>query len=139
LQRLLYLAHTDRSRGFEEYARYYLATDGQLYWSDTHQLGSNFDGYHAAIDQQLGTAHRCSEMITEIYVARSALGEFLGAAAECLRSHGLPVIYGTIRLVERDEESFLAWAREPWACVISISVWLTTRAGLLPRSAPSAA
>ncbi len=29
-----------------------------------------------------------------------------------------PVIYGTIRLIERDEESFLAWAREPWACII---------------------
>jgi hypothetical protein len=28
------------------------------------------------------------------------------------------VIYGTVRLIERDDESFLAWAREPWACVI---------------------
>jgi hypothetical protein len=28
------------------------------------------------------------------------------------------VIYGTVRLVERDEETFLPWAREPWACVI---------------------
>ena len=28
------------------------------------------------------------------------------------------MIYGTIRLIERDEESFLRWAREPFACVI---------------------
>ena len=28
------------------------------------------------------------------------------------------VIYGTIRLIERDDESVLAWAREPWACVV---------------------
>ena len=28
------------------------------------------------------------------------------------------LIYGTIRLVEKDDESFLAWAREPYACVI---------------------
>ncbi len=28
------------------------------------------------------------------------------------------MIYGTIRLIERDDESFLAWAREPWACII---------------------
>jgi FAD/FMN-containing dehydrogenase len=28
------------------------------------------------------------------------------------------VIYGTIRLVEPDEETFLAWARERWACII---------------------
>jgi hypothetical protein len=27
-------------------------------------------------------------------------------------------IYGTIRLIERDEESYLPWARESWACVI---------------------
>jgi FAD/FMN-containing dehydrogenase len=28
------------------------------------------------------------------------------------------VVYGTVRLIEKDDESFLAWAREPWACVI---------------------
>ena len=33
-----YLAHADKGRAFEMYARHYLATDGQLYWSDTHQL-----------------------------------------------------------------------------------------------------
>ena len=34
------------------------------------------------------------------------------------RDAAVDVIYGTVRLIERDEESFLAWAREPWACVI---------------------
>ncbi len=28
------------------------------------------------------------------------------------------IIYGTIRLIERDDESVLAWAREPWACIV---------------------
>jgi hypothetical protein len=28
------------------------------------------------------------------------------------------MIYGTIRLIEKDEESFLVWAKEPFACVI---------------------
>ena len=28
------------------------------------------------------------------------------------------LIYGTIRLIERDDETFLAWAREPYACII---------------------
>jgi hypothetical protein len=42
----------------------------------------------------------------------------MGRAAELLRAGGVPVVYGTIRLVERDEETFLAWAREPWACII---------------------
>jgi FAD/FMN-containing dehydrogenase len=117
-QRLLYLAHTDRARVFDEYASYYLSTDGQRYWSDTHQLGTYIDGYHAELDRQLAASHGSSEMITEIYVPRPALDAFMSGAAELLRRGGVPVIYGTIRLIERDEESFLAWAREPWACII---------------------
>jgi hypothetical protein len=116
--KLIHLAHTDRARVFEEYAGYYLSTDHQRYWSDTHQLSTYLDDYHAALDQRLGSAHPASEMITEIYVPRAALRAFMGRAAEWLRSRGLPVIYGTIRLIERDTESFLAWAREPWACII---------------------
>ena len=57
-------------------------------------------------------------MITEIYVPRPALAAFMEHAAELLRGGGVPVIYGTVRLIERDDESFLAWAREPWACII---------------------
>ena len=28
------------------------------------------------------------------------------------------MIYGTVRLIERDDESFLPWAKQPYACVI---------------------
>lgn len=115
---LLLLAHTDRARAFEEYAAYYEKTDGQLYWSDSHQLGTYLENYHEEIDRCVCAAHRGTEMITEIYVPRARLALFLREAAELLRRGGVPVIYGTIRLVERDTESFLAWAREPWACVI---------------------
>lgn len=117
-ERLLHLAHTDRARVFQEYAGYYLSTQGQRYWSDTHQLSTYLDDYHAALDRRLGTAHRATETITEIYVPRPALRAFMGRAADRLRAGRTPVIYGTIRLIERDTESFLAWAREPWACII---------------------
>ena len=117
-QRLLQLAHTDRARVFDDYAAYYLSTNRQRYWSDTHQLGTYAEGYHQEIDRQLGLADKHREMITEIYVPRLALAAFMGRAAEFLRAGGVPVVYGTIRLIERDNESFLAWAREPWACVI---------------------
>ena len=117
-ERLLHLAHTDRARVFTEYSNYYLSTHGQRYWSDTHQLSVYLDNYHAALDQRLGAAHRATEMITEIYVPRAGLRNFMEAAAATLRRAGMPVIYGTIRLIEQDEESFLAWAREPWACII---------------------
>ncbi len=57
-------------------------------------------------------------MITELNVPRSKLADFLDRVAGDLRRMEASVIYGTVRLLERDEESFLAWAREPWACVI---------------------
>ena len=28
------------------------------------------------------------------------------------------MIYGTVRLIERDDETVLAWARQPWACIV---------------------
>lgn len=57
-------------------------------------------------------------MITELYVPRALLGDFMAAAASELRRLDADVIYGTVRLIERDGESFLAWARQPWACVV---------------------
>lgn len=117
-RRLLLLAHTDKSRAFAEYARHYMSTDGQVYWSDTHQLSQYSEGYHDAIDRQLGSPVRGSEMITELYVPRPDLPAFLAAARDDARRHEVNVIYGTVRLIEKDDESFLAWAREPWACVV---------------------
>jgi FAD/FMN-containing dehydrogenase len=115
---LSYLAHADPGRAFELYAGHYLRTSGQIYASDSHQMSYYRDDYHVALSQRLGAAHAGGEMITEIYVPRDALGAFMEAARRDLRDGAAPVIYGTIRLIERDDESFLAWARQPWACVI---------------------
>ena len=117
-RRLLWLAHTNRRRAFEEYCRDYLSTDGQLYWSDTHQLTTYLNGYHADLDRRLHSRCPGSEVITELYVPRARLAGFLARAAETVRARQAMVIYGTVRLIERDTESFLAWAREPSACVI---------------------
>lgn len=117
-RRLLYLSHVDKKRAFEAYATYYLSTSGQIYWSDTHQLSFYIDNYHQWLDQRLGATERATEMITEIYVPRSALVRFLHEASDDFRRNNVNVIYGTIRLIERDDESFLAWAKEPYACVI---------------------
>jgi FAD/FMN-containing dehydrogenase len=57
-------------------------------------------------------------MITELYVPRPALSSFLAAVRGDFLQHKVQLIYGTIRLIERDDESFLAWAREPWACTV---------------------
>ncbi|MGH9158698.1 MAG: hypothetical protein ACRD2X_01765, partial [Vicinamibacteraceae bacterium] len=117
-RRLLYLGHVDKRRAFDMYASYYLSTSGQLYWSDLHQMSVYMDDYHAALDRQLGAADRATEMITEIYVPRAALATFMDEARRDIIENRTDVVYGTIRLIERDEESLLSWAREPWACII---------------------
>jgi hypothetical protein len=57
-------------------------------------------------------------MITELYVPRHRFEPFMAHARAVLRAWRANVIYGTVRLIERDTETFLAWAREPWACVV---------------------
>jgi len=117
-QRLLLAAHASKAEAFRQYSQYYLSTNGQLYWSDTHQLGAYTDDYHKALDQGLGAKDPATEMITEIYVPRLRLPDFMNEVARTFRSNGVPIIYGTIRLIEKDDESVLAWAKEPYACII---------------------
>jgi len=115
---LLVLAHTDKARAFDRYAVYYLSTAGQIYWSDTHQLSTYLDDYHRRLDTEIRAADQATEMITEIYVPRSALPDFMAEVAGAFRKNGVPIVYGTVRLIEQDDESFLAWARQRYACII---------------------
>ncbi len=117
-QTLLALAHTDKSRAFDTYARHYLATSGQLYWSDTHQLAVYLDDYHDALDHRLGAQQPGTEMISELYVPRRWLADFMAAAADELRRGRADLIYGTVRFIEPDEETYLAWARQDYACIV---------------------
>lgn len=117
-RRLLLLAHVDKARAFREYAAHYVATDGQRYWSDEHQLGTYVDDYHLALDDAMGAVAPGSEMISELYVPRARLADFMAACADTLRRRAANVVYGTVRLIERDVETALPWAREPWACVV---------------------
>ncbi len=115
---LVWLAHVDRRRAFERYSTYYLSTSGQRYWSDLQQLGVYLGDYHRWLDRKLGAPVPATEIITELYVPRVALTRFLTGVRRDLREQRVEVIYGTIRLIERDGESFLAWAREPYACIV---------------------
>jgi FAD/FMN-containing dehydrogenase len=116
--RLTYYSHKYKRRAFEAYTKRYLATSGQVYWSDSQLSGAYVDNYHEDLDRKLGAKVKATEMITEIYVPRAALVSFLEDARVELRRQDANVIYGTIRLIEKDEESFLRWARESFACVI---------------------
>ena len=107
---LLRLAYTDRKKAFKRYSDYYLSTNGQTYWSDTNQLSAYLPNYAQKIRDQIG-GDESSLIITEIYVPRPDLPDFLAQAADLLRSNRTTVIYGTVRLIEKDDESFLAWAK----------------------------
>jgi FAD/FMN-containing dehydrogenase len=117
-RQLLYLAHTDPKQAFERYAAYYLSTNGQVYWSDTHQLSIYPDNYHREIDEKQHAPYPASEIIAEIDVPRQLLKGFLDEVREDFRKHKVDLIYGTVRLIERDDESFLPWAKQPYACTI---------------------
>lgn len=115
---LVLLAHTDKGEAFRRYAEHYMATSGQIYWSDTHQLSKYLDGYHWELDRKLRARIPATEVIGELFVPRRRLGDLMAAARDDLRANSVDVIYGTIRLIERDDESVLAWAKESYACVV---------------------
>ena len=117
-KRLIYLAHQDKKEAFSLYTKHYLATSGQIYWSDLHQLSTYAENYHRAVDQASGAVSPGSEMITEIYVPREKLYDFLKDVTPDFVETNVRLIYGTIRLIEEDGESFLAWAKNPYACTI---------------------
>jgi FAD/FMN-containing dehydrogenase len=115
---LIELAHGAKGEAFRRYADHYLSTSGQIYWSDTHQLSTYLDDYHRTLDRKLKAVHPATEIISEIYVPRPALVGFMKEVRDDFRKNNVNVVYGTIRLIERDDESFLAWAKQPYACII---------------------
>jgi FAD/FMN-containing dehydrogenase len=127
---LMALAYTDRAKGFQRYVDYYLSTNGQTYWSDTNQLSAYLPNYAQQLKEKLGGKDESSLIITEIYVPREMLADFLAQAAELLRSFEVPVIYGTVRLIEKDDESYLPWAKKSYACIIFNLLTIHTPAGL---------
>ncbi len=116
--KMLLLAYADRSKIFDVYAGYYLSTNGQTYWSDTHQMGVYVDEYRDFIDRKLQRSTPSGLMISELYAPRHKLAAFMDGAREILRRRKTLVIYGTIRLIEKDDETFLPWAKDDYACVI---------------------
>lgn len=115
---LLTLAHCDKSRAFHQFRDFYLKSNNQLYWSDTHQLSIYLDDYHKALDERMGASCAGSEMITELYVPQKNLVSFMAEGKRELRKLSADIVYGTIRFIKKDDESQLAWAREDYACII---------------------
>lgn len=116
--KLLHLAHTDKARAFALYGQHYLATHGQLYYSDTHQLSTYIPTYAEFLARSVPSSAPESLVIGEYDVPPDSLIAFMGKARAILRARQVEDIYGTIRSIRRDATSFLPWARSDYACVI---------------------
>lgn len=116
--RLTFYAHKYKGRAFQVYSERYLKTSGQIYWADSQLSAAYVDNYHKDVDIAMKAKTPATEMISEIYVQRDQLHAFMEAARVTLRQHKTNVVYGTVRMIEKDDESFLAWAKERYACVI---------------------
>ena len=116
--RLYVLAHTDKVRAYTEYVDHYLRTDGQLYWSDDHQFSPYLPEAGTLLAHRLGWPTFKSLMISELYVPRDRFEDFMHAARKSLIETGADVVYGTVRLIESEDETILRWARQDYACII---------------------
>ena len=119
---LLRLAHEDKARAFHLYAEHYLSTHGNRYWSDAMQLSTYLPSYADYLEKHRTTEEKSADkeslIIGEHYVPQENLLDFMRAARSILQHHGTEVIYGTIRAILRDTESFLPWAKQDYVCVI---------------------
>jgi FAD/FMN-containing dehydrogenase len=119
---LLEAAHADKPAAFRRYASRQLATSGQLFWSDELQMAAYPDNYHRELERRLQSP-KGTDVITEICCEPAALERLMGEMREYARRDEVDIVSATLRMVEQDTESFLAWARKPYAC-LSLNVHL---------------
>lgn len=115
---LIVLAHTDKRRAFKTYTDYYRTTNGQLYASDRQQMSTYLPDYHEVIAEATGGSPQQSLVITELYVPRNDLVTFFDEVRQDMLRFKMDLVYGVVRWIEEDAETFLPWARQPYACVI---------------------
>ncbi len=119
---LLKLAHDDKAKAFKLYSQHYLGTHGQCYWADTMQLSTYIPSYADYLERaspaNQPAGPKQTLVIGELYVPRDQIAAFMTQAARVLKTHGVEVIYGTIRAILKDDTSFLPWAKDDFACVI---------------------
>ena len=115
---LLALAHSDKAQVFKDYTNYYLSTNGQLYWTDTHQLSYYDENYEDYLEKTLPDYKTGSLMISEVYVPRQKIYEFMTDLSLANEKQQLDIIYGTIRLIKTDTETFLPWAKQDYASIV---------------------
>ncbi|HJW32764.1 MAG TPA: FAD-binding oxidoreductase [Holophagaceae bacterium] len=110
------LAHSDQGAAFRRMLSDQQALSGQGIWSDELQMTPYPEGYHREVERRL-QAPKGSEMIGEFTCEREALDPFMNDLRQYALREKVEIIGGSVRLIERDDESFLPWARNPYACI----------------------
>jgi len=111
-------AHVNKKETFEKFAEFYKSSSGFVNWSDVWQTSTYLNNYHAQIDKALNYPNKTTEVLTEIYVPRKSLVRFIEEAREYFLKNNVNLIYSTIRFIAKDDETFLPWAKDDYACVI---------------------
>ena len=73
------------------------------------------EGYHREIDRRVGG--RGSDVLTEIYCLREGLEAFMAEVRSYALRARTDLIAASVRVIEPDRETYIPWAREPYACV----------------------
>ncbi len=115
---LITLAHLDKARAFRTYVDHYRTTDGQQYPSDRQQLSTYLPDYHQVLARARGAGVKQSLVITELYVPPERLVDFFDDVRADMRRHETDLIYGVVRWIEPDRETFLPWATGRRACLV---------------------
>ena len=110
------LAHGDKGAAFQRMLGDQQARSGHGIWSDEQQMSPYPEGYHREIERRL-QAPRGSEMMGEFTCERDALESFMGELRQYALREQVEIVGGSVRLIEEDKESYLAWARKPYACL----------------------
>jgi FAD/FMN-containing dehydrogenase len=113
---LRYLAHAKKEEFFRKVSDHYLSTSGNLFWSDTHQMGVYIYNYHKQLDQMLDSA-QATDIPAEVYVPKERLIDFINEMREHFRKHNVDLIFGNIGMIEEDDESVLSYAKKPYATI----------------------
>jgi hypothetical protein len=92
-------------------------------------MSGGIDYYTQVMERQRGIMPNNTEMIGEMYVPWDKLLDFLAAVRQVCKSHQIDITYGTIRFIERDEDTFLAWAKERQVCILCNLNIVHTEAG----------
>lgn len=112
------LVHTDKATAYDLYAKSVTDTDNRVDWADSWQNNFYRSGYHQALDSKLHQEISGSEVLSEFYVPLADLPTFLRRAKDYFLANNQNIIFSSIRFIEKDDETFIPWARERYACIV---------------------